>query len=119
MTIENVFPVSVDYTSRDYYSLREALLERVRERVRERTRRDNVGKEWTGEDPADFGVALVEAFAYMGDMLSYYIDRVANESYLPTATQRQNILNIAQIPPCVYYAVVYQFDSRRSNHSCR
>lgn len=96
MTIENVFPVSVDYTSRDYYSLRDAMLERVRERVRERTRRDNVGKEWTGEDPADFGVALVEAFAYMGDMLSYYIDRVANESYLPTATQRQNILNLAQ-----------------------
>jgi len=96
MTIENVFPVSVDYTNRDYYSLRNAMLERVRERVRERTRRDNVGKEWTGEDPADFGVALIEAFAYMGDMLSYYIDRVANESYLPTATQRQNILNLAQ-----------------------
>lgn len=96
MTIENAFPVSVDYTSRDYYSLREAMIERVRERVRERTRKDNVGKEWSGDDPADFGVALVEAFAYMGDMLSYYIDRVANESYLPTATQRQNILNLAQ-----------------------
>ena len=96
MTIENVFPVSVDYTNRDYYSLKEAMLERVRERVRERVLRENAGKEWTGDDPADFGVALIDAFAYMGDMLSYYIDRVANESYLPTATQRQNILNLAQ-----------------------
>lgn len=94
--IQPVTPVSVDYTSRDYYSLREALIERVRERVRERTRTQNVGKEWTGEDPSDFGVALVEAFSYMGDMLSYYIDRVANESYLPTATQRQNIINLAR-----------------------
>lgn len=94
--IQPVTPVSVDYTSRDYYSLREALIARVRERVRERARTQNIGKEWTGEDPSDFGVALVEAFSYMGDMLSYYIDRVANESYLPTATQRQNIINLAR-----------------------
>jgi hypothetical protein len=32
----------------------------------------------------------------MGDVLNYYIDRVANESYLPTATQRQSVLNIAK-----------------------
>lgn len=96
MTIENIRPVSIDYTSRDYYSLREALLQRVRERVQDRVVRTQSGQEWVGEDPADFGVALVEAFAYMGDLMSYYIDRVANESYLPTATQRQNILNLAR-----------------------
>lgn len=83
-------PVSVDYTSRDYYSLREALIERVAARVKTLGNR-----EWSGDDPADFGVALVEAFAYMGDTINYYLDRVANESYLPTATQRQNVLNIA------------------------
>jgi hypothetical protein len=83
-------PVSVDYTSRDYYALREALIERVAARVKTLGNR-----EWTGDDPADFGVALIEAFAYMGDTINYYLDRVANESYLPTATQRQNVLNIA------------------------
>lgn len=79
-------PVAVDYTSRDYYSLREDLILRVK---------DNLPA-WSGEDPADFGVSMVEAFAYMGDVVNYYIDRVANESYLPTATQRQSILNIAR-----------------------
>ena len=79
-------PVSVDYTGRDYYSLREALIARIQARV----------PEWTASDPADFGVALVEAFAYLGDMVSYYIDRTANEAFLQTAVQRDSILNIAQ-----------------------
>lgn len=79
-------PISVDYTSKDYYSLREELINRVQLRV----------PDWTGEDPADFGIALIEAFAYLGDLITYYIDRNANESFLSTATQRSSILNIAQ-----------------------
>jgi len=79
-------PISVDYTSKDYYSLREELISRVQLRV----------PDWTGEDPADFGIALIEAFAYLGDLITYYIDRNANESFLSTATQRSSILNIAQ-----------------------
>ena len=79
-------PVTVDYTSRDYFSLREDLIRRIKTRL----------PAWSGDNPADFGLALVEAFAYMGDVVNYYVDRVANESYLPTATQRQSILNIAK-----------------------
>jgi hypothetical protein len=79
-------PISVDYTSKDYYALREDLIARIQDRV----------PDWTGEDPADFGIALVETFAYLGDLINYYIDRNANESFLPTATQRSSVLNIAQ-----------------------
>jgi hypothetical protein len=79
-------PVSVNYTARDYYSLREEIIARIQDRI----------PEWTGQDPADFGVALAEAFAYLGDMLSYYIDRTANETLITTATQRKSILAIAQ-----------------------
>lgn len=79
-------PISVDYTSRDYYSLREALIDRIKERI----------PDWTASDPADFGVALVEAFSYMGDVISYYIDRTANESFIETAVQRESLLDIAQ-----------------------
>lgn len=79
-------PISVDYTSKEYYALREELIARIQDRI----------PNWTANDPADFGVALVEAFAYMGDMLSYYIDRNANESFINTATQRSSVLNIAR-----------------------
>jgi hypothetical protein len=51
--------------------------------------------DWVGNDPADFGLALVESFAYMGDLINYYIDRAANESFIGTATQRQSVINIA------------------------
>lgn len=78
-------PISVDYTNRDYYSLREALIERIQNRI----------PDWTASDPADFGVALVEAFSYMGDLISYYIDRTANESFLETAVQRESLLELA------------------------
>jgi hypothetical protein len=79
-------PVTVDYTSRDYYAIREELVARVQNRI----------PEWTGTDQADFGMALIEAFAYMGDIANYYIDRIANESFITTATQRESILAIAE-----------------------
>ena len=79
-------PVSIDYTGRDYYAIRSELIARIQSRI----------PEWTASDPADFGVALVEAFAYVGDLMSYYIDRNANESFISTAVQRQSVLNIAQ-----------------------
>ena len=85
-------PTSVDYTSRDYYSLREDLINLVKARVN-----TNSSRQWSGNDPADFGVALIEAFAYIGDITNYYIDRIANETYLPTATQRKSVLNLARV----------------------
>jgi hypothetical protein len=85
-------PLSVDYTSRDYYSLREDLINLVKQRVNQ-----NSTRQWSGDDPSDFGVALIEAFAYVGDLTNYYIDRIANETYLPTASQRKSIINLASL----------------------
>lgn len=82
----NNLPISIDYTSRDFYSLREDLISRVKANI----------PTWSGDNPADFGVALIEAFAYMGDVANYYIDRVANESYLATSTQRSSIVGYAK-----------------------
>jgi Baseplate J-like protein len=81
----NATPLSIDYTSRDYYALRNDLVTRMQTRL----------SDWIGNDPADFGLALVESFAYMGDLINYYIDRAANESFIGTATQRQSVINIA------------------------
>jgi hypothetical protein len=82
---------SIDYTSRDFFSLRQDLISRVKTRV------NTAGKVWNGNDPADFGIAIIEAFAHMGDLTNYYIDRVANEAYLGTATQRQSLINLASM----------------------
>ena len=92
ITPANNVPISVDYTSRDYYSLREDLIARIQSRIT----LDNGVPSWTASDPTDFGVALVEAFAYMGDLLSYYIDRASNESHIATSVNRKNVLNHAK-----------------------
>lgn len=88
---DNQIPLSIDYSSRDFYSLKDDLIARIQ------TRLSLAGKTWSATDPSDFGVAMVEAFAHVGDVTNYYIDRVANEGYLATATDRQSLLNIAEV----------------------
>jgi hypothetical protein len=51
-------------------------------------------REWGGSgDEADFGTVLLEIFAHMGDILSYYQDRVAAESFLGTARSRRSVID--------------------------
>ena len=77
----------VDYTSREYTSIRDNLIALIPDYV----------PNWTNRDPADFGIALIELFSYMGDILNYYIDRSANEAFIGTASQRENVLQIARL----------------------
>src|SRR4051812_28142094 len=74
----------IDYTARDY----SALLASMRSAI------PSLLPEWTDSaNEADFGVVLLELFAQMGDVLSYYIDRVANESFLSTARSRSSVID--------------------------
>lgn len=74
----------LDYMSRDYSSLLEAMRELIPRKL----------PEWTDYDSeADFGNVLLELFAHMGDILSYYQDRIANESFLATARERRSIIH--------------------------
>lgn len=83
--MDEAYP-AIRYTSRDYASLRQAMIDSIPARV----------PEWTSRSPQDFGIVLIELFATMGDVLSFYTDRVANEAFLPTATQRDSVLKLAQ-----------------------
>jgi hypothetical protein len=86
MATNNYVP-SVDYTSRDYSSILADMTTLI----------PAFSPAWTNRDPADFGMTMLELFAYMGDLLNYYIDRAANESFITTATQRQNVLRLANL----------------------
>lgn len=78
-------PTAIDYTSKDYTGLTASML----------TYAVAAFPDWNPTSEGDFGVILIELFAYMGDIISYYGDRITQEAYLPTATQRLSILNIA------------------------
>lgn len=77
----------VDYTSRDYLSIRDDLLALI----------PTFAPQWTNRDPSDFGIILLQMFAYMGDLQSYYIDRSANEAFISTASNRASILRHAAL----------------------
>jgi uncharacterized phage protein gp47/JayE len=77
----------VDYTSRDYEGFKASLLDFAARAF----------PQWVPSSEGDFGVVLVELMSYMGDSLSYYGDRLQQESYLPTATQRLSLLQIADL----------------------
>jgi photosystem II stability/assembly factor-like uncharacterized protein len=47
--------------------------------------------------PDDFLVGLFKAWASVGDVLSFYQERIANEGYLRTATERRSIGELARM----------------------
>ena len=48
-------------------------------------------------DDDDFSIALIDAGAVMLDILTFYEERLANESYLRTATQLASLMQLARL----------------------
>lgn len=46
---------------------------------------------------SDASLALLDAWATVGDVLTFYQERVANEGYLRTATERRSVLELARL----------------------
>lgn len=76
-----------DFASRDYENIRRDLL----------TRASRILPDWTDRDPSDFTMMLIDLWAYMGDILHYYVDRAAGEAFIETATQKESILALANL----------------------
>jgi predicted phage baseplate assembly protein len=45
----------------------------------------------------DFSIALLDAWAAVADVLTFYQERIANESYLRTATERRSLVELANL----------------------
>jgi hypothetical protein len=71
-------PPPINYLAKDYGSFRTLMLDRLNQLL----------PGWGSASEADFGVALAELIAYVGDRLSYQQDAIATEAYLETARSR-------------------------------
>ncbi len=78
---------SIGYINKDYESIRQELLAKV----------PQLTDRWTDFNASDLGVVLLELFCGIGDMLTYYLDAQAAEAFLPTARQRQNVINLCKL----------------------
>ncbi len=54
-------------------------------------------KQLTTRDPSDISIALLDAWAVVADVLTFYQERIANEGYLGTAIERRSLLELARL----------------------
>lgn len=76
----------IDYTGKDFTSLRKSLIE--------------YAKSYFPSTYRDFsenstGMMFIEMASYVGDVLSYYIDHQFKEGFLQYSSERKNIINLA------------------------
>ena len=79
--------VPIDYTSRDFDTIKRDLVAYAR-----RYYPDNF-KDFS---EASFGSLMLDTVAYVGDVLSYYLDYNVNESFLDTAIEYENVVRLAR-----------------------
>jgi hypothetical protein len=83
---KNIVPI--DYTHRDYQTIKNDLIQ-IAERFYPDTFQDF--------SEGSFGALMLDAVAYVGDQLSFYLDYNVNETFLDTAYQYNNVLRHGRI----------------------
>ena len=74
--------IKIDYTSRDFDSIKEKLIEHAKIYYP-----DN----YKDFSTPSFGSMILDSVAYVGDVLSYYLDYSANESFLDSSIEYDNV----------------------------
>jgi len=82
---KRTFPI--DYTSRDFDSIREDLVNYTKRYY------PDTFKDFS---EASFGSLMLDTVAYVGDIMSFYLDYQVNESFLDTASEYNNVLRLAK-----------------------
>jgi hypothetical protein len=88
MTDEQKKIVPIDYTHREYESIRKDLID-IAQRFYPDTFQDF--------SEASFGSLVLDAVAYVGDQLSFYLDYNVNETFLDTAYQYNNVIRHGRV----------------------
>lgn len=78
---------NINYTSRDFSSIKNDLIQYAKKYY------PNTYKDFS---EASFGSLMIDTVAYVGDILSFYVDYGVNESFLTTAIERENVIKIAK-----------------------
>ena len=77
----------ISYTNRDYASIRNDLINYVKVYYPDTYKDFN---------EASFGSLMFDMVAYVGDVLSYYIDYQTNETFIETAIERNNLIKVSK-----------------------
>ena len=84
---KKISPSNINYTSKDFSSIKADLIQYTKAYF------PDTYKDFNETSP---GMMLIELASYVGDVLSYYIDYNYKESILTTATERKNVIRLAE-----------------------
>lgn len=86
------------YRIGDYASVRERLLAQLPQTVNFLLPEASSASlsDLTTRSNTDFAIALLDAWSVVADVLTFYQERIANEGYLLTATERRSVLALAR-----------------------
>ncbi len=85
---ENFKESNVNYLNKDFTSLKQSLMNYAKSYF------PNTYRDFNETSP---GMMLIEMNAYVGDVLSFYIDQQYREMLLPLAEERRNIITMAKM----------------------
>ena len=77
----------MNYVDADFSMLLQALKDKIQHYL----------PEWTDNNDSDFGIALLQLFSHVADILYYYLNRRIGEVYLPSAVQRESVINLLRL----------------------
>ena len=80
-------PTNINYTSKDFSTVKADLIEYTKSYF------PNTYKDFNETSP---GMMLIELSSYVGDVLSYYVDYNFKENVLATATEKRNVVRLAE-----------------------
>ena len=86
-------PSNINYTSKDFSTIKADLIEYTKSYF------PDTYKDFNETSP---GMMLIELTSYVGDVLSYYIDYQYKENILSTATERRNVVRLAEFAYLLY-----------------
>tara|TARA_Y100000593_G_scaffold50250_1_gene94686 strand:- start:5082 stop:6899 length:1818 start_codon:yes stop_codon:yes gene_type:complete len=75
--------VPIKYTNREFSTIKQGLIEHAKRYYPDT---------FADFNEAGFGSLMLDTVAYVGDILSYYLDYQANESFLDTAIEYNNVI---------------------------
>ena len=78
---------NISYLSKDFDSIKQDLIEYLKQ---------NFPESWQDFNEASGGMAILELIAYIGDQMSFYIDRQANETFINRAVEEKNIIALSK-----------------------
>ena len=82
---KKIFPIK--YTNRDFNTIKSDLIEYTKRYY------SDVFQDF---NDASFGALMLDTVSYIGDILSFYVDYQANESFIDTASEYNNVLRLAK-----------------------